>query len=72
MCVDEISESDYYTVPAVKEDIAEFLPEDKLYSMIRSLEKEMKEAAKKLEFERAAELRDKIKGLKEKGMGISS
>lgn len=68
----EISESDYYTVPAVKEDIAEYLPEDKLSSMIRSLEKDMKEAAKKLEFERAAELRDQIKGLKEKGMGISS
>lgn len=66
----EISESDYYTVPAVKEEIAEYLPEDKLSSMIRSLEKEMKEAAKKLEFERAAELRDKIKTLKEKGMGI--
>lgn len=66
----EVSESDYYTVPAVKEDSEEYLPEDKLSSMLRALEKEMKEAAKKLEFERAAELRDRIKALKEKGMGI--
>lgn len=66
----EVSESDYYTVPAVKEDSEEYLPEDKLSSMLRALEKEMKEAAKKLEFEHAAELRDRIKALKEKGMGI--
>lgn len=66
----EVSENDYYTVPAVKEDSEEYLPEDKLSSMLRALEKEMKEAAKKLDFERAAELRDRIKALKEKGMGI--
>jgi len=68
----EISEVDYYTVPVIKDVLEEYIPEDKLSSMIRSLEKEMKEAAKRLEFERAAELRDRIRTLKEKGMGIKS
>jgi len=66
----EISEIDYYTVPAVKEELEEYMPEEKLAPMLRSLEREMKEAAKRLEFERAAEIRDRIKMLKEKGMGL--
>ena len=66
----EISEIDYYTVPVVQEGIEDYIPESKLSVMLKSLEKEMKEAAKKLEFERAAELRDRIKALKEKGMGL--
>ncbi|MEK6584037.1 MAG: excinuclease ABC subunit UvrB [Nitrospirota bacterium] len=61
----EISEADYYNIPAVKEAAEEYLPEDKLAALLRSLQKDMKDAAKRLEFERAAELRDKIKTLKE-------
>ena len=57
-------------MPSVKEIEEEYIPEDKLSSLLRSLEKEMKEAAKRLEFERAAELRDRIRVLKEKGVGI--
>lgn len=68
----EISEVDYYTVPTVKEEIEEYVPENKLSPMLKSLEREMKEAAKRLEFERAAEIRDRIKLLKEKGMGIKT
>lgn len=68
----EISEGDYYTIPAVKEEMEEYIPESRLSSILKSLEREMKEAAKKLEFERAAEIRDRIKRLKEKGMGILS
>jgi len=67
----EISEGDYYTIATVKEEAEEYLPENKLAPMLKSLEKEMKEAAKRLEFERAAELRDKIRVLKEKGMGLN-
>ncbi|MEK6713573.1 MAG: excinuclease ABC subunit UvrB [Nitrospirota bacterium] len=61
----EISEADYYNIPTVKEAAEEYLPEDKLAALLRSLQKDMKDAAKRLEFERAAELRDKIKTLKE-------
>jgi excinuclease ABC subunit B len=61
----EISEADYYNIPVVKEAAEEYLPEDKLAVILKSLQKDMKDAAKRLEFERAAELRDKIKTLKE-------
>jgi excinuclease ABC subunit B len=59
-----IYESDYATVvDSVAEESAEYnLNEDYL----KQLEAEMKEAAKKLEFEKAAELRDKLKVLKDK------
>jgi len=58
-----IYESDYWTVPVAAEETAEYgVGEETL----KALEKEMKEAAKNLEFERAAELRDEIRSLKNK------
>ena len=38
--------------------------------LIRNLEKQMHTAAKNLEFEKAAELRDRIKKIREKGLSI--
>lgn len=62
-----IYESDYWTVPAVAEGKAEYeLSED----TIKKLEAEMKEAAQKLEFERAAMRRDKIKELKDRMLKV--
>jgi excinuclease ABC subunit B len=40
------------------------LPPDKLDELVRQVEKEMKEAAKSLEFERAALLRDQLMELR--------
>jgi excinuclease ABC subunit B len=48
----------------LREDLAHFKSLDDMDVTIGSLEKEMREAAKALEFERAAELRDQIKTLK--------
>lgn len=57
-----IYESDYFTAPQISEEIEEYeLSEDK----IQELETEMREAAKRLDFEAAAQIRDKIKLLKE-------
>ena len=56
-----IYEADYWTVPAVAEEKAEYGYDDET---LKKLETEMKEAAKKLEFERAARIRDKIKEIK--------
>lgn len=57
-----IYEADYFTVPVAAEETADYdLSEDAL----RQLEAEMKECAKRLEFEKAAELRDKIKAVRE-------
>ncbi len=59
-----IYEADYWTVPALEEEIAEYSAIDE--KEIERLEAQMKEAARNLEFERAAEIRDKIKRLKER------
>ena len=56
-----IYEADYWTVPAVAEEKAEYGYDEET---LKKLESEMKEAAKKLEFERAAKIRDKIKEIK--------
>ncbi len=62
-----IYESDYFTVPVAAEEKAEYeLSED----TIKKLESEMKEAAKNLDFERAAQIRDRIKELKEQMLKV--
>ncbi|HVU12724.1 MAG TPA: excinuclease ABC subunit UvrB, partial [Phototrophicaceae bacterium] len=56
--------SDEY-VPAEGEITAASLPKDELHRMIKELEAEMKAAAKSLEFEKAAMLRDQVVELKQ-------
>ena len=66
-----VYEADYYTVPLeIAEEKEEYLTREKLNERIKALEADMKEAAKRLEFEKAAELRDQIKKLKHKELGI--
>jgi len=60
-----IYEADYFTVPVVADVKEEYVSIKEIPSMIQKLKKEMKEAASQLEFERAAELRDKIQRLEE-------
>jgi excinuclease ABC subunit B len=60
-----IYEADYFTVPAVSDFKEGYLSPKEIPKMIEKLKKEMKEAASRLEFERAAELRDKIHELEE-------
>ncbi|MBF0318797.1 MAG: excinuclease ABC subunit UvrB [Nitrospirae bacterium] len=62
-----IYEADYWTVPAPDEiEILDIFDENKL----NDLETQMKEAARKLDFERAATIRDKIKLIREKALAI--
>jgi excinuclease ABC subunit B len=58
-------ENDYVTVSKDGKDSLEFMPKDEVARLIRKYEKEMKEAAGRLEFETAAEVSDKIKKLRE-------
>jgi excinuclease ABC subunit B len=62
-----VYEADYVTVPMAAEEQAPYLVED-LPGQITRLKKEMKAAAKKLEFEKAAQLRDRIKELENAGL----
>jgi excinuclease ABC subunit B len=60
-----IYEADYLTVPAVSDVEEGYVPIKEIPLMIQKLKKEMKEAASHLEFERAAEIRDKVHRLEE-------
>jgi len=60
-----IYESDYYTVPLEEKDEELDIAPEKLSQTINTLNKEMKKAAKNLEYEAAAQKRDKIKRLRE-------
>jgi len=60
-----IYEADYFAIPAVSDVKEEYVPVREMATMIEKLKKEMKEAAGRLEFERAAEIRDRIHRLEE-------
>jgi excinuclease ABC subunit B len=62
-------EADYFKVPVNLEAYDEYSAE-KLAETIVQLEHEMRDAAKKFEFERAAALRDKIKYLRERELEV--
>lgn len=69
-----IAEGDYVTVPAETEPDVEELTPAQREEFITELEVRMREAAKKFEFEKAAQLRDKIKALRTKeivGAGLT-
>jgi len=61
---ESVYESDYVTAGSVAETLADYASTDNLDDILMTLEKEMGEAAKKLEFEKAAELRDRISEIK--------
>ncbi|MBI3989856.1 MAG: excinuclease ABC subunit UvrB, partial [candidate division NC10 bacterium] len=66
-----IYERDYYTIPALPDEERDLsIPPEEVPAVIAQLEKEMRALAKRLEFERAAEIRDRIRALQERRMGV--
>jgi excinuclease ABC subunit B len=63
-------EADYFKVPLELEQIEDYSPAN-LEATIARLEAEMRVAAKNLEFERAAELRDRVKYLRERELQLT-
>jgi len=63
---ESVYEADYVTVNPVREPVADYAKTEDLESHIASLENEMKRAAAELAFERAAQLRDRIRDLKKR------
>jgi excinuclease ABC subunit B len=61
-----MTEADYVSVP--REETMEFATTEELEAHIVLLQKEMRDAAKNFEFEKAARLRDRIKALKNEEM----
>ena len=66
-----VYERDYYTLPLVAEEVEKYVAEHELPGVIQELEKEMRQAAKELEFEKAAEIRDKIRQLRRAEFGAA-
>ena len=63
-------EADYFKVPLDLDEYEEYSAE-KIEQTINQLERDMREAAKRFEFEKAAELRDRIKYLRERELQLS-
>src|SRR5262249_38002116 len=66
-----VYEADYAGVPKIEETAEEkYRSLDDIEKEIKVLEKQMREAAKALEFERAAQVRDRIKDLRAREFGL--
>ena len=63
------SEADYFKVPSDVEEIEDYSPAN-IEATIARFEVEMRAAAKRFEFERAAELRDRIKVLRDRELQV--
>jgi excinuclease ABC subunit B len=66
MSLAAIVEADYVDVASVADELPEFRSQEDLDVYITKLEVEMREAAKRFEFEKAAKLRDTIRDLRTK------
>ncbi|HEY9502059.1 MAG TPA: excinuclease ABC subunit UvrB [Pyrinomonadaceae bacterium] len=64
------SEADYFKVPKEIDEIEDYTPA-KIEATITRLEVEMRAAAKRFEFEKAAELRDRIKVLRDRELQLT-
>jgi len=67
----KVYEADYVAVPVAAEETEEYLSPQQLASHIEQTRKAMKDAAAALEFERAAELRDRLHALEQRALGVS-
>ncbi|MGA3039261.1 MAG: excinuclease ABC subunit UvrB [Bryobacteraceae bacterium] len=68
-----IAEADYVTVPLESDDEIEQMTQEQRDRFLGELEERMREAARKFEFEKAAQIRDKLKALRASSMeGITA
>jgi len=66
--LESIYEADYVTVPLIAEQPGDYVSVFEIPKLVSRLKKEMRAAASKLNFEKAAELRDRIKSLEERDL----
>jgi excinuclease ABC subunit B len=64
-----VVDADWVTVPLAADEGAEYRPEQ-VPEIVAALEQEMKDAAQALDFEKAAQLRDRILALKDLQLGL--
>ncbi|MEX2221797.1 MAG: excinuclease ABC subunit UvrB [Candidatus Rokuibacteriota bacterium] len=68
--LESVPERDYYTVEVDRAPQTQWESPAALAAHVKELEGSMKDAARRLDFERAAELRDRIKALKKVDLGV--
>jgi excinuclease ABC subunit B len=64
--LESIYDADYVTIPTTAEEPEEYVSLFEIPRLVARLKKEMREAASKLDFEKAAGIRDRIKALEER------
>lgn len=64
-----VAEGDYAALP-LDEELDDFPSEEALAEHLKQLEAEMREAAKRFEFERAAKLRDRLRTLRDRQIAV--
>jgi len=65
-----IIDADYITIPSYDAAVGDITTEEQLLEAIAQLEVQMRQAAKNFEFEHAAALRDRIRALKQRDLGL--
>jgi len=68
--LESVAERDYYTVEVERTPVTQWESPAALAAHVAELETAMKDAARRLDFERAAELRDRIKALRRVDLGV--
>jgi excinuclease ABC subunit B len=63
-----IVEADYFTVPIEPDSPVDEMAPDIRAKYLADLEQQMREYAKQFEFEKAAQVRDKIKAIRSRGL----
>jgi excinuclease ABC subunit B len=66
-----VYERDYVTIPTSPDEAGKFKTQAELDAFISGLQVQMKAAAANLEFEKAAAIRDRIKQLKSRELGLA-
>ncbi len=65
-----VYERDYVAVPLARDEREVFRSQQELDARVRQLEGEMRDAARNLDFEKAAALRDRVRALKTRDLGL--
>jgi len=68
--LESIEERDYYTIPIAAEAQEEYVAIENIPKVVKKLRKEMLAAAKELNFEKAAALRDRIKKMEDMELAL--
>jgi excinuclease ABC subunit B len=63
-----VAEGDYVTIPLESDSRADEMTPAERQTLLAGLEREMREAAKRFDFEKAAQYRDRMKAIKGQGL----